>query len=271
MQIEIKNKLNDNELFRIKRMKEVIKTTNPHGHKEYLEIIFLTHGEGLHQIDHHHFPVRENSLYLVMPGQIHSWELTAIPKGFVIMVQKDFLLGHPLYDALFQTFPLSFSGGYHLGQTGATVHGIFESIENEHAGRQPNYQAIIQTYLLLLFNLLKREAHTDRSQPEPPLLRTFFELVAAHYKTSHEVAWYASGLNVTPKTLNASCRKFLDKTAGAVINEKLTVESKRLLLYSPANMGEIAYELGFTDPSHFNKFFKRQTGVLPSVYRKGIS
>ncbi|MGG7664607.1 helix-turn-helix domain-containing protein [Dyadobacter sp. BHUBP1] len=271
MQIEIKNKLNDHELFRIKRMKEVIKTTHPHGHKEYLEIIYLTQGEGMHQIDHHRFPVSGNSLYLVMPGQIHNWELTAIPKGFVIMVQKDFLLGHPLYDTLFQTFPLTFSSGYRLGNAGATFQGIFESIENEYVARQSNYEAIVQTYLLLLFNLLKREAHMDRSLPEPPLLKSFFELVAEHYKTMHEVAWYSGELNVTPKTLNANCRKFLDKTAGAVINEKLTAESKRLLLYSPANLGEIAYELGFTDPSHFNKFFKRQTGVLPSVYRKGIS
>ncbi|OJV14770.1 MAG: AraC family transcriptional regulator [Dyadobacter sp. 50-39] len=271
MQIEIKNKLSDNELFRIKRMKEVIKTTHPHGHKEYLEIIYLTQGEGLHQIDHHRFPVSGNSIYLVMPGQIHNWELTAIPKGYVIMVQKDFLLGHPLYDALFQTFPLTFSSGYILETTAAIVQGIFESIENEFASRKPNYQAVIQTYLLLLFNLLKREAHSGISQPEPPLLKSFFELVALHYKTMHEVAWYAAELNVTAKTLNANCRRFLDKTAGAVINEKLTTESKRMLLYSQANMGEIAYELAFTDPSHFNKFFKRQTGVLPSVYRKGIS
>ncbi|SEJ04935.1 AraC-type DNA-binding protein [Dyadobacter sp. SG02] len=271
MQIEIKNKLNDNELFRIKRMKEVIKTTHPHGHKDYLEIIYLTQGEGLHQIDHHRFPVSGNSLYLVMPGQIHNWELTAIPRGFVVMVQKDFLLGHPLYDALFQTFPLAFGSGYRLESTGATVEGIFESIENEYVVRKPNYEAVVQTYLLLLFNLLKRESHTGRSQPEPPLLRSFFELVAVHYKTRHEVAWYAGELNVTAKTLNGNSRKFLDKTAGAVINEKLTAEAKRLLLYSQANLGEIAYELGFTDPSHFNKFFKRQTGVLPSIYRKGIS
>lgn len=271
MQVEIKNKLNDKELFRIKRMKEVIKATNPHGHKEYLEIIYLTQGEGFHQIDHHRFPVRESSLYLVMPGQIHSWELTAIPKGFVIMIQKDFLLGHPLYDVLFQSFPLVFSSGYHLQHTGATVQGIFESIEKEYTDRQPNYQAIIQTYLLLLFNLLKRETGHVEELPVPPLLKSFFSLVGEHYQTVHEVAWFAKELNVTPKTLNASCRKFLDTTAGAVIHEKLAAESKRRLLYSQAHLGEIAYELGFADPSHFNKFFKRQTGVLPSVYRKGIS
>lgn len=271
MQIEIKNKLNDKELFRIKRMKEVIKTTQPHGHKEYLEIIYLTQGEGLHQIDHHRFPVRANSLYLIMPGQIHNWELTAIPKGFVMMVQKDFLLGHPLYDALFQSFPLAFGSGYFLEHTGATVQGIFESIEREYADEQPNYLAIVQTYLQLLFNLLQRESGQAASQAEPPLLKAFFGMVGTHYKTVHEVAWYAQELNVTSKTLNGHCRKFLGKTAGAVISEKLTAECKRQLLYSQANLGEIAYELGFTDPSHFNKFFRKQTGVLPSIYRKGIS
>ena len=51
MQIQIKNKLNTEELLRIKRMKEVIKATNPHGHKDYLEIIYLEAGAGTHQID----------------------------------------------------------------------------------------------------------------------------------------------------------------------------------------------------------------------------
>ncbi|WP_229208010.1 AraC family transcriptional regulator [Dyadobacter beijingensis] len=252
-------------------MKEVIKTTNPHGHKDYLEIIYLTQGDGLHQIDHHRFAVRPSSLYLVMPGQIHNWELTEIPKGFVAMIQKDFLLGHPLYDLLFRTFPAAFPGAFHLDHIDKTVAGIFESIENESANQETNFQAIIQTYLLLLFNLLRRELKSDDDQIYPQLLTTFFSTLDQHYKTAHEVNWYAETLGVTTKTLNALCRRHLDKTAGAVITERLTSESKRLLLYSDHNLGEVAYELGFTDPSHFNKFFKRQTGVLPSIYRKGIS
>ncbi|MCE7062283.1 helix-turn-helix domain-containing protein [Dyadobacter sp. CY343] len=42
-------------------------------------------------------------------------------------------------------------------------------------------------------------------------------------------------------------------------------------MYSQKNLTELAFELGFADASHFNKFFKRQTGVLPGIYRKGIS
>lgn len=271
MQIPIKNKLNDKELFRIKRMKEVIKTTHPHGHKDYLEVIYLTQGEGLHLIDYHRYPVQPCSLYLVMPGQIHSWELTEIPKGFVAMIQKDFLLGHPLYNLLFRTFPIAFPSGFQLAHISDEIANIFARIETEYAGGQTNFQAIIQTYLLLLFNLLQREIKSDNQQPFPQTLNAFFALLDQHYMNTHEVNWYAEALGVTPKTLNAVCRRYLDKTTGAVITERLTAESKRLLLYSEQNLGEVAYELGFSDPSHFNKFFKRQTGVLPGVYRKGIS
>lgn len=271
MDIPIKNKLNEKELFRIKRMKEVIKTTNPHGHKDYLEIIYLEQGAGIHQIDHHRFPVQPPSLYLVMPGQIHSWELTEIPKGFVAMIQKDFLLDHPLYDALFQTFPLLFPSGFQLAEAHETFSGIFRNIESEYGKGESNFEAVIQTYLLLLFNLLKREIKSEQALPFPPLLKNFFSKLDSDFRTHHETGFYAEALNITSKTLNTACKKFLGKTAGEVINEKLTAECKKQLLYSHKNLAELAFEFGFTDASHFNKFFKRQTGVLPGVYRKGIS
>jgi len=271
MEIPVKNKLNEKEFFRIKRMKEVIKATNPHGHKDYLEIIYLEQGAGFHQIDFNRFSVKPHGLYLVMPGQIHSWELTEIPKGFVAMIQKDFLLEHPLYDVLFQTFPLAYPSGFDLENVSETILGIFRSIEQEYIRGEVNHEAVIRTYLLLLFNLLKRELKAQQALPFPALLKNFFTSLDAGFKANHETGFYADALNTTSKTLNTTCKKFLGKTVGAVINEKLTAESKKLLLYSHQNLTEIAFELGFADASHFNKFFKRQTGVLPGVYRKGIS
>ncbi len=271
MKIQIKNKLNAKELFRIKRMKEVIKTTNPHGHKDYLEIVYLEQGAGIHQIDFNRFSVKPHSLYLIIPGQIHSWELTEIPKGYVAMIQKDFLLDHPLYEILFQTFPLAFPSGFDLGDVNDTFQVIFRNIELEYIKGEINYEAVIRTYLLLLFNLLERKMSVQPTASIPPLLKNFFNSLDAEFTVTHETKAYADLLNTTSKTLNNACKKFLGKTAGAVINEKLTVESKKLLLYSHKNLSELAFELGFADASHFNKFFKRQTGVLPGVYRKGIS
>jgi AraC-like DNA-binding protein len=271
MDLPIKNKLDEKELFRIKRMKEVIKTTQPHGHKEYLEIIFLEQGAGFHQIDFKRFTVLPHSLYLVMPGQIHSWELTEVPRGFVAMIQKDFLLDHPLYDILFQTFPLPFPSGFHLEKASETFQYIFRSIEMEYTKADSNFEAVIQTYLQLLFNLLTREITAGQSLTFPPVLRNFFTALDNDFRSNHEIKFYADALNTTSKTLNTACKKYLGTTAGDVINEKITVESKKLLLYSHKNLTEIAFDLGFADASHFNKFFKRRTGVIPGIYRKGIS
>jgi AraC-like DNA-binding protein len=271
MKIPIKNKLPENELFRIKRMKEVIKTTHPHGHKEYLEIIYLEQGAGFHQIDINRYAVGPDSIYLVMPGQIHSWELTEIPKGFVAMVQKDFLLDHPLYQLLFQTFPLPFPNGFMVAENREIFRSIFTSIEVEYCNRKINFEAVIQTYLQLLFNLLKREVKSDQTKPFPSILQEFFAALETGFRTHREIRFYADMLNVTSKTLNSVCKKSLGLTAGDVIREKLAVESKKLLLYSNKSLTELAFELGFADASHFNKFFRRQTGVLPGTYRKGIS
>ncbi len=125
-------------------MKEVIKATNPHGHKDYLQFFYLELGAGFDQIDFNRFSVKPHGLYLVMPGQIHSWELTKIPKGFVAMIQKDFLLDHPLYDVLFQTFPLPYPSGFDLENVSETISGIFRSVELEYTRCEVNFEEMIQ-------------------------------------------------------------------------------------------------------------------------------
>jgi len=44
------------------------------------------------------------------------------------------------------------------------------------------------------------------------------------------------------------------------------IENK--LLYSNRRVGEIAYELGFTDESHLNRFFKKHKEMTASEFRK---
>ena len=270
MNLPVKNKLKE-DLFRIKPMKPVIKTTLPHGHKDYLEIIYLQEGRGHHQIDHRKFAISPATVYWVLPGQVHHWELTDIPKGFVIMLRKDFLADHPLYDLLFSPFPLPFPHAVELSHIEPAITGIFEAMEKEFRDLLPNFKAIVQSYLWLLFNLMKREAKQEHSALHPELLIRFIEVLDQNFAMRYPVGQYARILNVTPKTLNQVCRKSLGKTAGQFINEKITREAQKQLLYSTDSLSEIAYRLGFSDLSHFNKFFKKQTGLLPGGYRRSIA
>ena len=130
-EISVKSKIGEGLNFKISRMKEVIKATKPHGHKSYFEIIFLTQGAGWHHIDLQKFPVFPNTLYFVQPGQIHCWDLTDIPKGFVLMVRYDFLLKYHIDDNLLVNLPYFLNGLTLSMDEAADIVDLLQRIEKE--------------------------------------------------------------------------------------------------------------------------------------------
>jgi AraC-like DNA-binding protein len=45
-------------------------------------------------------------------------------------------------------------------------------------------------------------------------------------------------------------------------------ESKRLLIETELNIGEVAFKVGFNNQTHFNRVFKTETGVSPTEFRE---
>lgn len=60
------------------------------------------------------------------------------------------------------------------------------------------------------------------------------------------------------------------KTAYAYIIDLIIKEAKDLIAHTPLTYSEIAYQLNFSDTSNFSKYFKRETGSSPSVYRNSL-
>ena len=76
---------------------------------------------------------------------------------------------------------------------------------------------------------------------------------------------------------SAGCERTLTRTALAVVGTtakgfiaaRVALEAKRLLVHTALQVGVIAIELGFEDPSNFVKFFKRESGRTPLQFRDG--
>jgi AraC family transcriptional regulator len=45
-------------------------------------------------------------------------------------------------------------------------------------------------------------------------------------------------------------------------------EAKRLLRETKRSVVDVALDVGYTNPSHFARFFRRETGLSPSDYRQ---
>lgn len=100
------------------------------------------------------------------------------------------------------------------------------------------------------------------------IVRQFNILVEKHFREYHKVKDYANLLFKSPKTLSNLFLKYNDKSPLMMINERILLEAKRLLLYSDKSSTEIAIELGYKDGGHFSKFFKKHIGVTPILFRK---
>jgi AraC-like DNA-binding protein len=130
-------------------------------------------------------------------------------------------------------------------------------------------RSVLKRLLIVSTRLLKNalpDASLGKSQMD--LIREYNLLVEKHFKEFHKVKEYAKLLFKSPKTLSNLFTKHINKSPLNVINERIILEAKRLLLYSNLTNDEIGTELGYKDASHFSKFFKKHTGINPSVFKK---
>ncbi len=98
-------------------------------------------------------------------------------------------------------------------------------------------------------------------------IRRFNFLVDLHYKTKRRVSDYADMLFKSPKTLSNLFAIYNQKSPQQIILDRIALEAKRLINYTDKQNQEIAFELGFNDPAHFSRFFKKMTQMTPSEYR----
>ena len=130
-------------------------------------------------------------------------------------------------------------------------------------------QMLLKRLIIICTRLAKEQLilkKIDNAQID--IVRRFNFLVDIHFKTKRQVSEYADLLNKSPKTLANLFLLYNQKTPHQIIHERVALEAKRLLHFSEKNSKEIAFELGFDEPAHFSKFFKKVVGLSPTEYRE---
>lgn len=265
--IKTKDKIGLTDVVKLKRMKPYIKPTEPHKHGDYIEIILITRGEGFHTVELNSYTVAPPVIFTLQPGQLHHWEFTEKPEGFVLMFKPKFLREFLLRS--FHEFDID-QCLYLDQQTGNHLHALFNWIEKEFEEKRENYLHSIASYLNLSLIELERLSSEDKEnrQVSGAKMQSFKHLVGIHFREKRKVNQYAEMLHISPKHLNDICKASTGKTASTLIFSHVCTEAKRLLIYTESSISEIAAQLGFDDSSHFAKFFKTQIGTSPMHFRK---
>ena len=153
-----------------------------------------------------------------------------------------------------------------------SFEAIFFVFEEEFETRdriQGEMLRVMLKRLLIKSTRLVKEMKGIKEIPgsQMELLRKFHVLIEEHFKEKHQVIDYAELLFKSPKTLSNIFHKAGYPTPLTVINDRLILEAKRLLLFSEKTAEQISYELGYKEGAHFSKFFKSHCGIPPVEFK----
>jgi len=229
---------------------------------------------GLEEYRHH-----PRTMSFTVPHQIFQKDnISKDAFGYYILFEAAFLEGVLPAVALAKEFPF-------LGLLGTPVFRISEEelrrivglvmkIDEEVQQSRTGRVKAVQLYLYLLLLEARRSYERqglDSSQPGdagPSLVSRYLRLVAVHYLHKRQVAEYAGLLGVSANHLNKMVKEVTGRTASDCIREMLVQEAKSLLRYTDSSVSEIAYQMDFSDPASFNRFFRAAADETPLLWRK---
>lgn len=116
-----------------------------------------------------------------------------------------------------------------------------------------------------------RHEETSTTVVGRSLVSRFFHLLRQHFRTKHQVIFYADKLCVTPKYLAQVVRNTVGVTPKDIIDRALAMEALNLLRHTSRSIQEISDELGFFDQSYFGRFFRRIFEMSPMQFRANPS
>jgi AraC family transcriptional regulator, transcriptional activator of pobA len=250
----------------------------------YYSILLITGGKSEYTIDDLRFDLGENSFYFTNPGHLKSFKIEVPLQGYMLTFTEGFVQQFFVGD-FFQQFPFLLNETVPVmsldEKKRAEIEMVFGMLLNEYGRLSPYRNAILVNQLIVLLYKTKEMLFTNRAvvstQNRPAELVTSFKNIIsdnfkdlAAGKINHilSVKEISSQLNIHPNYLTNIVKSETNKSASDWIQERTMSEAKAILSNSNRTISEIADALGFTDSTHFAKFFKKMTGNSPSEFRK---
>ncbi|KAA2240692.1 AraC family transcriptional regulator [Chitinophaga agrisoli] len=248
----------------------------PHRKDHYL-VVFIRHAGVRQWIDMTPYTLKDNTIYFSGPNHIIVKEEFDQLWSTGIAFTKEFLSFQE--NASLSKLPLiqNPQDGHELLLTATDVDFVEDMLarineENNTPGewQQRMLTACLTTLLTYLSRLYTAQFKEGVVSADKLLIKNFQARINECFREMHEVGDYASLLHISAGHLSEVVKLQSGKPAIKHIHERLVLEARRLLFHTHNTLKEIAFDLGFSDASYFNRFFKRETGITPAEYRSTI-
>ncbi len=252
----------------------------------FFRIIHFTKA-GLHYTSgEKHHDIVANCICFTYPGKMESWTRSERLYGTVVYFSaafSDLDITRPDFDKDYPFFNFDSELILHLAEDEANElnllsNEMIEEMYSDTIDKLDMIKKILHIYLHKIKRIYSKKINslTTEERTSKTLFNRFRrevddymqQLTAQKKLITPTVSLIAKLLFVNANYLNSIIKSLTGKTASTHIQEKVLLEAKSFLLHTNLQVSEIAYKLGFENASYFNRFFKKNTNLTPTEYRK---
>lgn len=263
--------------LRLKENEGSIGNYKPPFRKDFY-FIALVSNAGKTKITYDNTNVTKLNSFLVFqsPGLLYSFYRDHSASGYLLYFKNEcFSFFKPDFEKEFPFFNILHTNFFKLNQNKFEEFApYFEEVFTAYEKTTDQQHKVASAKLLALLYQLKdftnafRQWEEGFTTPQQILLRKFIQLVNNFYIEKRTIEEYANLMNVTANHLSQSIKSASGKNALSFINDRLLSEAKSLIQFTIYDISEIAYQLNFSDPANFGKFFKKHTTQTPLEFRQ---
>lgn len=237
-----------------------------HRHSNLVQLFLFEQGHIEAQVDSKTLYLQDQAFLFVPALHVHGFRFKPDTTGVVVSVPSS-VAGRSSLTKLDLSSALNAPIHGRTAPDMATLAGLLTTAHRSVGAFR------VQRSIGLAHALLGCVAEHARSQSETTQervsakLRRLDELIDTHVSQSWSASDYASALSMTTGHLSRLCRMSTGLGATAYIEKKTMEEACRLLAFTQLPVSEIAYRLGYADPSYFSKRFHKSFNLTPTTYR----
>jgi AraC family transcriptional activator of pobA len=251
-----------------------------HRHRNLFQILVIERGGGEMTCEASIIPFRAPAAILVPTTVAHGFRFHPhVTDGWVVSFTEDVAaaLGDRSGESLARLKALAADPVVPLANESeiARLRTLCADLDAERFLAREGYALAMRGLLALIAIEVARLAAnrgrvgTVMLHPADTTVDALRKLVDEHFRRERLIAFYAEALAMTPDRLNDHVKRATGVTAGHLIRQRVLTEAKRQLVFTNQAIQEIADDLAFSDPSHFTRFFRKQTGLTPQAFRAG--
>jgi len=267
------------EIFRLSQLHERIVRQGYHAldapHRLEFHTIYVgLRGKGQLIVDFTPVPLGVGMLTVVAHGRIQQFVPDRAVDAWVMLFSPEFVLaGGDSPDPL--ALPATLSPAWAAPALllppadAREIVALAEQLDVEHARPLDEIQPWLLAAQLRVL-ILRVERLVARRLPGAPLtapLRRFFTILERDHAATRSVAHYARQAGISARRLAELMIAHGGKPPKQVIDERVVLEQKRLLVHSDLSVKELAARTGFAEPTNLVKFFRHHVGATPLEFR----